>query len=294
MQIYLNQITDLLKKDNDVIFSADKQEFKVGKEKSKFNIENSLKIGHDKDGRIYVKDLSNIEVDDENKLILLIENNLTSRITQETTMNKVSSRSHAILQITVKQVWSKRIKNKMNGETVENSHKIKGVLTIVDLAGSESVSRTGSEGLNQIEAKEINKSISALGRVIESLSKNSQYLDMKGINEKSSNIKRNNFGSKVYVSYRDSRLTEILSECLGGNSKTYIIANVSPFAANCEETYSTLQFARRAMVIRTAAKKNEKVNTKKFNKDQENNGNNNIGFNNNNQNNKKIFQKIKT
>jgi len=287
MQIYLNQITDLLKENNDVIFSADKQEFKVGKEKSKFNIENSLKIGHDKDGRIYVKDLSSIEVDDENKLILLVENNLTSRRTQETIMNKVSSRSHAILQITVKQVWSKRIKNKMNGETVENSHKIKGVLTVVDLAGSESVSRTGSEGLNQVEAKEINKSISALGRVIESLSKNSQYLDMKGSNGKTSDIKRNNFGSKVYVSYRDSRLTEILSECLGGNSKTYIIANVSPFAANCEETYSTLQFARRAMVIRTSAKKNEKVSTKKFNKDQENNSNNNLGFNSNNQNNNK-------
>ena len=287
MQIYLNQITDLLKENNDVIFSADKQEFKVGKEKSKFNIENSLKIGHDKDGRIYVKDLSSIEVDDENKLILLVENNLTSRRTQETIMNKVSSRSHAILQITVKQVWTKRIKNKMNGETVENSHKIKGVLTVVDLAGSESVSRTGSEGLNQVEAKEINKSISALGRVIESLSKNSQYLDMKGLNGKTSDIKRNNFGSKVYVSYRDSRLTEILSECLGGNSKTYIIANVSPFAANCEETYSTLQFARRAMVIRTSAKKNEKVSTKKFNKDQENNSNNNLGFNSNNQNNNK-------
>ena len=287
MQIYLNQITDLLKKDNEVIFSADKKEFKVGKEKSKFNIENSLKIGHDKDGRIYVKDLSNIEVDDENKLILLVQNNLVNRITQGTIMNNVSSRSHAILQITVKQVWTKRIKNKMNGETVENSHKIKGILTVVDLAGSESVSRTGSEGLNQVEAKEINKSISALGRVIESLSKNSQYLDMKGINEKTSDIKRNNFGSKVYVSYRDSRLTEILSECLGGNSKTYIIANVSPFAANCEETYSTLQFARRAMVIRTAPKKNEKVNTKKFNKDQENNSNNNLGFNSNNQNNNK-------
>jgi hypothetical protein len=203
MQIYLNQITDLLKKDNDIIFSADKKEFKVGKEKNKFNIENSLKIGHDKDGRIYVKDLSSIEVDDENKLILLVENNLTSRPTKGTIMNKVSSRSHAILQITVKQVWTKRIKNKINGETVENSHKIKGVLTIVDLAGSESISRTGSEGLSQVEAKEINKSISALGRVIESLSKNSQYLDMKGTNEKT-DIKRNNFGSKVYVSYRDS------------------------------------------------------------------------------------------
>ena len=82
---------------------------------------------------------------------------MTSWITQETIMNKVSSISHVILQITVKQIWSKRIKNKMIGETVENSHKIKGVLTVVDLAGSESVSRTGNEGLNQVEAKEINK-----------------------------------------------------------------------------------------------------------------------------------------
>lgn len=288
MQIYLNQITDLLKKKNVIVFSANKHEFNLGKIKKPFNIENSLKIGHDKDGRIYVKDLSHIQVDDEEKLKVLIENATNNlRVTQGTIMNKMSSRSHAILQITVKQVWTKRIKNKANGETVENSHKIKGVLTVVDLAGSESVSRTGSEGLIQEEAKEINKSISALGRVIESLSKHSQYLNMEGLNEKSSEIKRNNFGSKAYVSYRDSRLTEILSECLGGNSKTYIIANVSPFAANCEETYSTLQFARRAMVIRTSAKKNEKVSTKKFNKDQENNSNNNLGFNSNNQNNNK-------
>ena len=121
--------------------------------------------------------------------------------------------------------------------------------------------------MNQDEAKEINKSISALGRVIESLSRQSQYIDMNGLNEKKEVQKRNNFGSKKYVSYRDSKLTEILSECLGGNSKTYIVANVSPFAANCEETYSTLQFASRAMIIRTAAKKNEKISSKKMNKD---------------------------
>ena len=137
----------------------------------------------------------------------------------------------------------------------------------MDLAGSEALSRTGSEGLNQDEAKEINKSISALGRVIESLSRQSQYIDMDGLNEKKEVQKRNNFGSKKYVSYSDSKLTEILSECLGGNSKTYIVANVSPFAANCEETYSTLQFASRAMVIRTSAKKNEKIIAKIVNKD---------------------------
>ena len=62
--------------------------------------------------------------------------------------------------------------------------------------------------------------------------------------------------------YRDSRFTEILSKCLEGNSKTYIIAKVSPFSANWKETYSTLHIARRAMVIRTIAKNNEKVSTK--------------------------------
>ena len=281
MQIYLNQITDLLDEKSDVIFTANKPKFRIGKESKNLSIENSLKIGHDKDGKIYVKNLTFKEVNDETKLLILIENGITFRKTAETIMNKISSRSHAILQITVRQMWKERIKNNSNGETVENFHKIKGVLTIVDLAGSESVSRTGSEGINQDEAKEINKSISALGRVIESLSRHSQYLDMKGLNEKNSDIQRNNFGSKVYISYRDSRLTEILSECLGGNSKTYIIANVSPFAANCEETYSTLQFARRAMVIRTSAKKNEKISTKKFNKDQENSVSN-LGYINNN------------
>ena len=115
---------------------------------------------------------------------------------------------------------------------------------------------------------------------------------MKGVNEKSSDIKRNNFGSKIYASYRDSKLTEILSKRRGRNLKTYIISNVSSFAAIYEEIYSTLQFVRRAMVIRTIAKKNEKVSTKKFNKDQENNSNNNLGFNSNNQNNKKILQEI--
>ena len=282
MQIYLNQISDLLDEKSDVVFTAKKQRFRIGKESKNLSIENSLKIERDKYGKISVKGLNLKEVNDETKLLLYIENGITFRKTAETIMNKISSRSHAILQIKVEQMWKERIKNNSNGETVENFHRIKGTLTIVDLAGSESISRTGSEGINQDEAKEINKSISALGRVIESLSKHSKYLDMKNyINEKTPEIKGNNYGSKVYVSYRDSKLTEILSEYLGGNSKTYIIANVSPFAANCEETYSTLQFARRAMIIRTSAKKNEKVSTKKFNKDQENSMSN-LGFLNNN------------
>ena len=274
MQIYLNQITDLLDKKNGVLFSKDKPEkdsnrkkFSTGKESKNLTIENSLKVCHDKDGKIYVKGLSVLEAKDESSLLLKIEEGLHVRRTAETIMNKMSSRSHVILQITVRQMWKEKRKNNLTGEITQNIHRLKGILTIVDLAGSESLSRTGSEGLNQDEAKEINKSISALGRVIESLSRQSQYIDMNGLNEKKEVQKRNNFGSKKYVSYRDSKLTEILSECLGGNSKTYIVANVSPFAANCEETYSTLQFASRAIIIRTAAKKNEKISSKKMNKD---------------------------
>ena len=297
MQIYLNQITDLLDKKNGVLFSKDKpdkdannkRKFKIGKDSKNLTIENSLKVGHDKDGKIYVKGLSVKEAKDETSLLIMIEDGLYVRRTAETIMNKMSSRSHVILQITVRQMWKEKRKNNLTGEVTQNIHRLKGVLTIVDLAGSEALSRTGSEGLNQDEAKEINKSISALGRVIESLSRQSQYIDMTGLNEKKEVQKRNNFGSKKYVSYRDSKLTEILSECLGGNSKTYIVANVSPFAANCEETYSTLQFASRAMIIRTSEKKNEKISSKKFNKDKQdenenvyknlNNSNNHINAN---------------
>ena len=196
----------------------------------------------------------------------------------------MSSRSHVILEITVKQFFVEKRKSTTTDEITKITHRLKGVLTFVDLAGSESLSRTGSEGLNQDEAKEINKSISALGRVIESLSRQSQYIDMDGLNEKKEVKNRNNFGSKKYVSYRDSKLTEILSECLGGNSKTYIVANVSPFAANCDETYSTLQFASRAKIIKTAAKKNEKISSKKYDKEQQDE-NDKIYENNNNINN---------
>ena len=295
MQIYLNQITDLLDidKKNDVLFSKDKpdkdsnkRKFKIGKDSKNLTIENSLKVGHDKDGKIYVKGLSVKEAKDETELLIMIEDGLYVRRTAETVMNKMSSRSHVILQITVRQMWKEKRKNNLTGEVTQNIHRLKGVLTIVDLAGSEALSRTGSEGLNQDEAKEINKSISALGRVIESLSRQSQYIDMTGLNEKKEVQKKNNYGSKKYISYRDSKLTEILSECLGGNSKTYIVANVSPFAANCEETYSTLQFASRAMIIRTAAKKNEKISSKKYNKDNQEVDNNdkiyqNLNVNNN-------------
>ena len=175
-------------------------------------------------------------------------------------MNKTSSRSHAILQLTLKQKWIERVKNQQ-GEITDTLHNLKGTLTFVDLAGSESVSRTGSMGRNQDEAKEINKSINALGRVIDALVRQSEEVERKKMNEAKDELIKIKQMSKIYVGYRDNKLTEILSECLGGNSKTYIFACISPFNANCEESLSTLLFASRAKIIKTQAQKNEKVAT---------------------------------
>lgn len=289
MQIYLNQIVDLLDKNREVEFKKNnKNNFKTTtKENKNLTIENSLKVVHDKDGKLIVQNLITKEADDAQKLLLEIEEGASARITAETIMNKTSSRSHAVLKITIRQRWIERIKDQ-KGDIVDNLHNLKGILTFVDLAGSESVSRTGSEGINQDEAKEINKSISALGRVIETLARQNKFIDTSYLNERNdTTIKNTKTINKSpqknnYVSYRDSKLTEILSDCLGGNSKTYIVACISPFAANCEETYSTLQFASRAMIIRTQAKKNEKIANVTKGPKNNNNNNNTINTNTNN------------
>ena len=98
-----------------------------------------------------------------------------------------------------------------------------GKLNLVDLAGSEKIGKTGAKGQTLEEAKKINQSLSALGQVIKALA-----------------------DAKVHIPYRDSKLTRILQEALGGNSKTSLIVACSPHLDNIEETISTLQFAKRA------------------------------------------------
>jgi Kinesin motor domain len=115
------------------------------------------------------------------------------------------------------------------------------LLTIVDLAGSERLSKTGSEGMRLKEAQNINKSIASLSNCISALA-----------SEKSLN----------HVPFRDSKLTRLLTDSLGGNSKTTICACVGPSLENYEETYSTLLFATRAMSVRTFVKMNEKIEIK--------------------------------
>ncbi len=137
-------------------------------------------------------------------------------------MNAESSRSHSIFVITITQ------------KELETGSAKSGQLFLVDLAGSEKVGKTGASGQTLEEAKKINKSLSALGMVINALTD----------------------GKSTHIPYRDSKLTRILQESLGGNSRTTLIINCSPSAYNDQETLSTLRFGMRAKCIKNKAKIN--------------------------------------
>jgi len=146
----------------------------------------------------------------------------SARVVAFTNMNAESSRSHSIFQIHINQ------KNLNDGSTRT------GKLSLVDLAGSEKIGKTGATGQTLEEAKKINKSLSALGMVINSLTD----------------------GKSTHIPYRDSKLTRILQESLGGNSRTTLIINCSPSSFNEAETLSTLRFGMRAKTITNKAKVN--------------------------------------
>lgn len=137
-------------------------------------------------------------------------------------MNAESSRSHSIVVITITQ------------KNLDTGAAKSGKLYLVDLAGSEKVGKTGASGQTLEEAKKINKSLTALGMVINSLTD----------------------GKSSHIPYRDSKLTRILQESLGGNSRTTLIINCSPSSYNEAETISTLRFGMRAKSIKNKAKVN--------------------------------------
>ncbi|KAG1237271.1 hypothetical protein G6F35_000647 [Rhizopus arrhizus] len=145
-----------------------------------------------------------------------------NRVVAYTNMNAESSRSHSIVLVTITQ------------KNLDTGAAKSGKLYLVDLAGSEKVGKTGASGQTLEEAKKINKSLTALGMVINSLTD----------------------GKSSHVPYRDSKLTRILQESLGGNSRTTLIINCSPSSYNEAETISTLRFGARAKTIKNKAKVN--------------------------------------
>lgn len=189
-----------------------------------------LEIKEAKGIGIYVKDLTEVVVEDARRLSRLIRDGFEYRSTASTNMNDRSSRSHCIFTIKLHQK-----------DTVDSTKNTISKVNLVDLAGSERAKATGAEGVRLKEGANINKSLSALGNVINSLS--SMESGKK----------------KVYVPYRDSKLTRVLQESLGGNCLCTMVATLSAAPGAAEETLSTLNYARRAKVIKTVALKNEEA-----------------------------------
>ncbi|XP_077460610.1 kinesin-like protein KIF16B [Stigmatopora argus] len=196
---------------------------------------------HPKDGP-YVEDLSKHLVQNYSDVEELMEAGNIKRTTACTGMNDVSSRSHAIFTVNFTQA---KFDAEMPSETLSKIH-------LVDLAGSERADASGASGVRLKEGGNINKSLVALGNVISALADLSQDAVANG------NQKR----KSVFVPYRDSVLTWLLKDSLGGNSKTIMIATVSPADVNYGETLSTLRYANRAKNIVNKPTVNEDANVR--------------------------------
>ncbi|CAH2001129.1 unnamed protein product [Acanthoscelides obtectus] len=190
----------------------------------------NLSVHEDKNRVPYVKGATERFVSSPEEVFEAIEEGKSNRHIAVTNMNEHSSRSHSVFLINVKQ------------ENLENQKKLSGKLYLVDLAGSEKVSKTGAEGTVLDEAKNINKSLSALGNVISALAD----------------------GNKSHIPYRDSKLTRILQESLGGNARTTIVICCSPASFNEAETKSTLEFGKRAKTVKNVVCVNEELTAEEW------------------------------
>ncbi|MCO5571230.1 hypothetical protein L7F22_024966 [Adiantum nelumboides] len=187
-----------------------------------------LELKESPESGVYVKNLTSLTVNsfaDINHLLMVGKKN---RAVGATAMNQDSSRSHSIFTITVE---SSSIEPQANGRT----HVRVGKLNLVDLAGSERLSKSGATGERFKEMTKINWSLSSLGNVISAL------VD----------------GKSSHIPYRDSKLTRLLQDSLGGNTRTVMVANIGPADLNYEESVSTLRYANRAKSIRNKPHVNE-------------------------------------
>ncbi|DBA69276.1 hypothetical protein WJX79_007614 [Trebouxia sp. C0005] len=191
------------------------------------NPKNKLELKERKEQGVYVKGLNSFVVKSVAEITSVLEVGKKNRSVGATMMNQDSSRSHSIFTITVEKL--------QQGDGKGSGHVRVGKLNLVDLAGSERQSKTGATGDRLKEATKINLSLSALGNVISAL-----------VDSKSG-----------HTPYRDSKLTRLLQDSLGGNTKTVMIANIGPADYNLDETISTLRYANRAKNIKNKPRINE-------------------------------------
>ncbi|XP_051928942.1 kinesin-like protein KIF1A isoform X9 [Hippocampus zosterae] len=192
----------------------------------------------------YVEDLSKLAVTSYNDIQDLMDSGNKARTVAATNMNETSSRSHAVFNIIFTQ--------KRHDVDTDNTSEKVSKISLVDLAGSERADSTGAKGTRLKEGANINKSLTTLGKVISALA------------EVDSGPNKNKKKKKVesFIPYRDSVLTWLLRENLGGNSRTAMVAALSPADINYDETLSTLRYADRAKQIRCNAVINEDPNNR--------------------------------
>merc|ERR1712066_33629 len=199
----------------------------------------NLRIQENEHGEMVIPGLSQVEVNSYSKTMEILGKGSTKRTTASTNMNSVSSRSHAIFTLYIE--CTKNVEtgetDPESGEKVLDQVNIKSKFHFVDLAGSERIKKTGAEGDRKKEGIAINYGLLILGNVISALG----------------DPKRR--GS--HVPYRDSKLTRILQDSLGGNSRTLMIACVSPSDSEFVETLSTLKYANRARNIKNKVIQNQ-------------------------------------
>ncbi|XP_019494546.1 PREDICTED: kinesin-like protein KIF11 [Hipposideros armiger] len=179
---------------------------------------------------VIIKGLEEITVHNKDEVYQILEKGAAKRTTAATLMNAYSSRSHSVFSVTIH----------MKETTIDGEELVKiGKLNLVDLAGSENIGRSGAVDKRAREAGNINQSLLTLGRVITALVERTPH-----------------------VPYRESKLTRILQDSLGGRTRTSIIATISPASLNLEETLSTLEYAHRAKNIMNKPEVNQKLTKK--------------------------------
>ena len=215
LEIYNENIRDLLKFTNNNVNNTINEEF--------------LDLREDPIKGIIITNITELLVNNSKDILSILKRGNRNRTQEATGANETSSRSHAILQISIE------FNELHSGISIEIKNS---KLSLIDLAGSERASQTQNRGIRLIEGANINRSLLTLGNCINALCE----MNLKGV--------------KKYIPYRDSKLTRLLKDSLGGNSRTVMIANVSPAINTFDDTYNTLKYANRAKNIKTVVQRN--------------------------------------